>query len=588
VALTRRVWTTQPPPGVRLDQGNPLTGGLFFAAHGNSPIELVSGNLITRIDSPGFRSTSAGTGFNTNGTSAFFSSTLRPITLTQWTLVLFTETRTVGFDQRIFGFGNSTDNQPFVAIGAGEAANTRLRVWARSALGAPSNESVISSREAFNSGLSITALRHIGGNLTGFINGRPDGAASGGGLNSPYPVNRVAIGGVLRGSLAAPSAAITFAALAYNRALTDEEIYRLGTPAGIWGLFQPLRRIWVPVSAGGATTVSQDSTAAYTVIGSAQADRAATYAIQAAAQSDRAATYAVQAAAQSDRAGAYVVVGAVQADRAATYAIQASVQADRAATYAVQAAAQSDRAAVYAVTGAVQSDRAAAYAIQSAAQADRPATYAIQAAAQADAAAAYAVVGAVQADRVATYAVQAAAQQDLPAAFDILAAGIVTQSLTAAYVIASSVQSDGIATYGIQAAVEADRAATYAIQAAVEADRAATYAVVGSVQQDLAGTYTLVNAAQRDLDATFTVFAPGGGAGASAAEIAEAVWQRIIESGLTAEQMLRLVAAPLTGTASGVGTETEVYYSRDGSKPRVTATFDAQGNRTSVAVDGSP
>ena len=546
MALTRRVWTTQPPPGVRLDQGNPLTGGLFFAAHGNSPIELVSGNLITRIDSPGFRSTSAGTGFNTNGTSAFFSSTLRPITLTQWTLVLFTETRTVGFDQRIFGFGNSTDNQPFVAIGAGEAANTRLRVWARSALGAPSNENVISSRDAFNSGLSITALRHIGGNLTGFINGRPDGAASGGGLNSPYPVNRVAIGGVLRGSLAAPAAAITFAALAYNRALTDEEIYRLGTPAGIWGLFQPLRRIWVPVSAGGATTVSQDSTAAYTVIGSAQADRAA------------------------------------------TYAIQASVQADRAATYAVQAAAQSDRAAVYAVTGAVQSDRAAAYAIQAAAQADRPATYAIQAAAQADAAAAYAVVGAVQADRVATYAVQAAAQQDLPAAFDILAAGIVTQSLTAAYVIASSVQSDGIATYGIQAAVEADRAATYAIQAAVEADRAATYAVVGSVQQDLAGTYTLVNAAQRDLDATFTVFAPGGGAGASAAEIAEAVWQRIIESGLTAEQMLRLVAAPLTGTASGVGTETEVYYSRDGSKPRVTATFDAQGNRTSVAVDGSP
>ena len=79
-----------------------------------------------------------------------------------------------------------------------------------------------------------------------------------------------------------------------------------------------------------------------------------------------------------------------------------------------------------------------------------------------------------------------------------------------------------------------------------------------------------------------------GGPSASAAEIAAAVWQRVIENGLTAEQMLRIVAAPLSGTATGIGSATERYYSRDGTKPRVTATFDAAGNRLTVDVDGTP
>ena len=78
-----------------------------------------------------------------------------------------------------------------------------------------------------------------------------------------------------------------------------------------------------------------------------------------------------------------------------------------------------------------------------------------------------------------------------------------------------------------------------------------------------------------------------GGSGATAAEIAEAVWTRIVEGGITAEQWLRIIAAPLSGTATGIGTSTEHYKSRDGSKDRVTATFDSSGNRTSVTVDGT-
>jgi hypothetical protein len=74
-----------------------------------------------------------------------------------------------------------------------------------------------------------------------------------------------------------------------------------------------------------------------------------------------------------------------------------------------------------------------------------------------------------------------------------------------------------------------------------------------------------------------------GGGGATAAQ----VWQQTIESGLSAEQMLRIMLAALSGQTSGIGTAVESYNAVDNSKPRLTATFDAQGNRTGVVLDGS-
>jgi hypothetical protein len=35
-----------------------------------------------------------------------------------------------------------------------------------------------------------------------------------------------------------------------------------------------------------------------------------------------------------------------------------------------------------------------------------------------------------------------------------------------------------------------------------------------------------------------------------------------------------------------VGTDTENYLSVDGSKPRITSTFDGEGNRVTVDIDG--
>ena len=67
------------------------------------------------------------------------------------------------------------------------------------------------------------------------------------------------------------------------------------------------------------------------------------------------------------------------------------------------------------------------------------------------------------------------------------------------------------------------------------------------------------------------------------------VWEGFaLEAGLTPGAMLRIVLAAVAGRTDGVGTDTERYFSVDGSKPRITATFDAQGNRTTIVLDGTP
>jgi hypothetical protein len=65
------------------------------------------------------------------------------------------------------------------------------------------------------------------------------------------------------------------------------------------------------------------------------------------------------------------------------------------------------------------------------------------------------------------------------------------------------------------------------------------------------------------------------------------VWTRIIEAGYTAEQMIRLIAAPIAGRASGSGTGTETYEGVDEATARIVATVDASGNRTAVVKDAS-
>ena len=52
-----------------------------------------------------------------------------------------------------------------------------------------------------------------------------------------------------------------------------------------------------------------------------------------------------------------------------------------------------------------------------------------------------------------------------------------------------------------------------------------------------------------------------------------ASWDDVIESGLTARQMLRLIAAAVQGNATGLESGLPVFKSIDGTKDRITATY---------------
>lgn len=60
----------------------------------------------------------------------------------------------------------------------------------------------------------------------------------------------------------------------------------------------------------------------------------------------------------------------------------------------------------------------------------------------------------------------------------------------------------------------------------------------------------------------------------------------IVESDLSARQVLRILLAALAGKREGIGTATERYYGQDGVTPRITLTPDQHGNGTPT-VDGT-
>ena len=60
-----------------------------------------------------------------------------------------------------------------------------------------------------------------------------------------------------------------------------------------------------------------------------------------------------------------------------------------------------------------------------------------------------------------------------------------------------------------------------------------------------------------------------------------------VETGLTVRQALRLSASALFGKASGLATTTAIYRDFGDTKARLTATVDADGNRTAITRDAT-
>ena len=67
----------------------------------------------------------------------------------------------------------------------------------------------------------------------------------------------------------------------------------------------------------------------------------------------------------------------------------------------------------------------------------------------------------------------------------------------------------------------------------------------------------------------------------------DAVWDEVVEGGLTARQLVRVMASVLAGKASGGGTTTVTFTGVDGVTTRITATVDANGNRSAVTLNGA-
>jgi hypothetical protein len=71
------------------------------------------------------------------------------------------------------------------------------------------------------------------------------------------------------------------------------------------------------------------------------------------------------------------------------------------------------------------------------------------------------------------------------------------------------------------------------------------------------------------------------------AEIADAVLDEVFEGTTTFRQALRIVYAALAGKAAGGGTTTVTFRDIADSKNRISATVDANGNRTAITLDAA-
>lgn len=134
-----------------------------------------------------------------------------------------------------------------------------------------------------------------------------------------------------------------------------------------------------------------------------------------------------------------------------------------------------------------------------------------------------------------------------------------------------------------------------AILAAVDTEVAAILADTNELQTDWANGGRLDNildarASQTSVDTVDTIvdaiLDDTGTAGvALSAAAVDAILDDVVEGSTTVRQLLRGFAAALLGKASGLDTTTAVFRNIGDSKDRITATVDADGNRTAVTLD---
>jgi hypothetical protein len=96
----------------------------------------------------------------------------------------------------------------------------------------------------------------------------------------------------------------------------------------------------------------------------------------------------------------------------------------------------------------------------------------------------------------------------------------------------------------------------------------------------VSGVCTVIN------NSTSTVNTSLVTAGADQVSVAGDPWIKVIESGLTAEEVFRIIVAALAGTSTKAGS-TITFKGIDGTTDRIVGSFDAENNRTGAILDGS-
>ncbi len=143
--------------------------------------------------------------------------------------------------------------------------------------------------------------------------------------------------------------------------------------------------------------------------------------------------------------------------------------------------------------------------------------------------------------------------------------------------IAALAGSGTIATAGLAGKLEA--VAALAGSGAVSGAIGALAGIFADLDGDGALTATIKALGFMEADVSpFTELSPES--------LAAAVWASIIESGLTAEAAMRLIAAATAGEVSGAATATVTIRSAVADdKNRIVATVDGDGNRTAITFD---
>lgn len=159
-------------------------------------------------------------------------------------------------------------------------------------------------------------------------------------------------------------------------------------------------------------------------------------------------------------------------------------------------------------------------------------------------------------------------------------AGLGAFTATGALVVSATASISGVGAFtgNILAALgaEATIAGTASATASITALAWGVTAITGTA------TMTGTRYATGELEAAITPFTE-----LSPQSLADAVWSQALESGYTAEEIVRLMSSTLLGKASGAGTGTIVFRDMGDTADRVSAEVDGTGNRTAVTLDAA-